>query len=472
MQIKTLIFYLIFYCSAYLTPSLAAELTLASENRTDLFNKRVLLFEKICIENGVLSSLITDSRGVSLDCRAEAHNLKQEEKLLDFIQGITLSPLPSSGCIEKNNFSNNKIIKLSHASLEAANSLACTEKYPKNEDLSCIQQVGCNVLRSVSVESVTSIFHSKFNDNSCLATNKSDCLSELIAGILKNLWVNTNSFWSILKIVSKTTLISIKKTIISWVDFIDPINKHADSALAACNINKDSLKLFMSDAKMAIMKMSNDIYQLIAKGIKESFMCKKWAAQPHLSQCLIPQDEPWMCASCDQKINSICGVAGFAAGEIAVAYVTGGVLNLGKSAIDSVGITSAVTKLTENYPKIAMGKKVFIKIEKINLSVIDLALNNKIIKSTVRVVSYPLTPYTNLMQKAYQAGMKDSKILASKIPTQYEIELLSPENILIQANTHILTQSKSYTNILNEETNDEAILDKKKKIIKEEQLSK
>jgi hypothetical protein len=456
MQIKILFFYLFFYLPINMTSSLA------SENRTDLFNKRVLLFEKMCIENGALNSIIINSTGESLDCQAEAYNLKKEEKAIDYIQAKPAVPISQLSCMEKNNF-NDQITKLSDESLEAANSLSCNKEEAKKEELSCMQQVGCNALRSTNLESVLSIFKGKLKDDSCLATNKSDCLSELVAGLLKNLWSNASNFWEILKIISKTSLISIPNTIKSWIQLTDPINEHADSALAAGNLNEHSLKLFMNDAKTAIMKMSEYVYQLIAKGIKESFMCKKWADQPHLSQCLVPQDQPWLCANCDQKMNSICGVAGFAAGEIAVAYATGGVLNLGKSAVDSVGLTSAITRLSENYPKIGKAKKIFIKIEKLNLSIIDVALKNKIVIKTVRVVSYPISPYTNLMQKAYTAGMKDSKLFVNKFSTLEEIELLTPENILIQANAHVIAQYKSYT----KQITDEKTEVKPKKTIKE-----
>lgn len=400
------------------------------DHEVDNLNQRSVLFEKFCItKEGALNSTIADTQGNRLDCQSEALALKAESTRISQTLEIDSSAVPESTCHSQTAPSDDSIASLSKDSLDASSSLSCTKQEEHAEEQSCLKQAGCNALRSMMTLSfysaTTNAFKSiqgkvsedKNSKNSCLSTNQSDCLTELIAGVLKDIWSNVEGVWDLLKMGAGWAK---DKVVSGWKAFHQAEDKTSDSALAASQQSESWIKTFISSPGSALKKMGEDLYNLVAQGVKDSFMCAKWEGQPHISKCLSPQHEAWSCATCDQKINSICGVGGFAAGEIAVAYLTGGALSLGKAAIKSgVGTVSVSAKLSKMLPKLSKTTKLKIAKVKIrSMSAVDKALGLKAVTATtgvVNLVTWPLNQYMKLMEKAFKLGIKHGDYTAAKL---------------------------------------------------------
>lgn len=399
------------------------------EQKIGNFNQRKIFFERNCMtKDGEVHSIIEDNDGNRIDCLFEAKALKGLDKELS---GSSVSAdstqIPGGSCQYQADSNSDEFDKLSKETLDAANSMSCTKDEAQTEEKSCLKDVGCNALRSVmSFTGISVIRNALKNDkssqNSCTDSNKSDCLTELVAGILKDIWSNVEGVWDLAKMGAGWAK---DKAVSSWKYFTHAEDKTSDSALLASQQSESWIKNFIKHPLDSLKKMGEGLYNMVAGAIKDSFMCAKWEGQPHLSKCLAPQTQAWSCATCDQKINSICGVAGFAAGEIAVAYLTGGALNLGKAATKTVGVGRALSKISETLPKFSKLKKLSkvtsLKISKISdatMSAINKALRNKVVEGAVgavKVVSWPLTEYAKLMDKALELGLKHGEFASEKL---------------------------------------------------------
>jgi hypothetical protein len=117
---------------------------------------------------------------------------------------------------------------------------------------------------------------------------------------------------------------------------------------------------------MALFKiMAVEISSAITEGIKNSFGCQKWSGLPYKSECLEPM-EAWDCATCDQRVDAMCGVVGYIGGEVIVSYFTGGSLAVGKTMAASaakMGSSSAskvAAKVAAKLPRLAKTTRVVV----------------------------------------------------------------------------------------------------------------
>lgn len=406
-----------------------------ADQKIENFNKRKNLFEKYCLtKDEKINSIIEDVNGNRIDCLSEAKALKELDTELRNVSSGDIAGTLGGSCKYLEDPGNEQLDKLSKDTMDAANSMSCTKDEAQADERSCVKDAGCNALRSLMTftgvsgakNALNSILGKVNNDkssqNSCTDSTKSDCLTELVAGILKDIWSNVEGAWDLLKMGGNWAK---DKVVSGWNHLFQAEDKTSDSALLASQQSESWIKSFINSPGESLKKMGEGLYNMIADGIKDSFMCAKWEGQPHLSKCLTPETQAWSCSSCDQKINSICGVAGFAAGEIAVAYLTGGALNLGKAAIKTVGVAKAVAKISESLPKFSkmknLAKAVGSKISRLSdktMSAIDKALKNKVVAGTVgavKVVSWPLREYAKLMDKALELGLKHGEFSSAKL---------------------------------------------------------
>jgi hypothetical protein len=334
-----------------------------TQKRVDNFQERLNLFQQICLtDKGALYSTVTDPQGTQIDCVSEAKALNEEKNSLQEALSAVGPAATAGNCLTGLNPVPD-VVSASGTSLSAitnATALSCSKNEAQSEESSCLKQVGCNVLRSAlsgsplgaAIHSLSGMTKKIQSDsgaqNSCLGGGKSDCITEAVAGILKDLWSNISGIWDLAKMAGTWAK---DKAVNSWGSFWSAEDASSDKMLAASQQSESTVSKFIAHPGQMLQEMGEAIYKMIADAIQEKFMCAQWSGEPHLSTCLKPQKESWQCASCDQKLNAACGVIGMAGGEILAAYLTGGSLNLLGKAGKATRLAEIAARVAEAFPK-------------------------------------------------------------------------------------------------------------------------
>jgi len=206
--------------------------------------------------------------------------------------------------------------------------------------MSCMGDFTCNLLRSIPGVGLAAglaarITESAKNDTeSCVNINNGSCLASALDGAIKDLWGNVTGIWSLLGMagsaaVSGTEALAkmaghgIAKAW-DWTFGIKIENKTSEAGIKASQLPPSAISEFMSNPWKF---MKNFVAKMIAHTDEavRSFGCAEWTGTPYMSTCISPMDS-WYCASCDQIMNTACGVLGAIPGEAATALLTGGVL--------------------------------------------------------------------------------------------------------------------------------------------------
>ena len=157
------------------------------------------------------------------------------------------------------------------------------------------------------------------NRNSCLARGASaapGCLQNVVKGIFDSIWGLLSLIWD----VGKAAVRSIGE----WTGLIRRQERSSSERLmAAQQAGPGFIRRFISNPAQVMNQMITSMFNGIKEAAMNSYGCESWAGAPFVSSCLRPMTN-WNCASCQQKLQLMCGVAGFAIGEIGTALLTGG----------------------------------------------------------------------------------------------------------------------------------------------------
>jgi hypothetical protein len=335
-----------------------------SENRAqevEHFIEREQAFETHCFDaSGKFLALIRDEQGNGLDCQREALALEAlKERLSRYFDEIPPASPEISGCSSAST-SLAAPENLALQSQQVAAKVSChlsDDERLKREQTSCIQDFSCNLLRStVSAVSLgtASYFASllpslKKAGGSCLALDRSDCFTEFMTGVLRDLVSNIELVWDGIRWVRG-------QVVEGWRSLWAVEDQTSEKLHAASQQGPGLVRKFLKDPVEAIQMMARSLWQMLLGSIRETFMCRKWEGPPHRSRCLEPMDDVLACATCDQSINAVCGVLGFAGGEVVTAYLTGGALQLSQAAtkVGGVGLARAAARVSEAFPKTAL----------------------------------------------------------------------------------------------------------------------
>ncbi len=305
-----------------------------------------------------------------------------------------------------------KVLNLIEDASEVASKAACLEG-ERTPLLSkrCGVELGCNLARSlVSSTSLSVLAYLrpllKTEDkpaDSCLDFQKSNCLTEVGAGIVKNIWANIEGVGFLLKTAANYTwkgITSFTDNLFGSEDSIEVEDKSSDAMLLASSTSSSWLDDFKKDPQEFMVNLGSSIYDYLMKAIANNFACDEWSGVPHISKCK-KYLESWECSSCDQRLNGVCGVLGFAGGEIVTALITGGTLNLLGKAGRATGVAKAFSDLGTTLGK----SKVLTTAAKVGLK-------------TVKVAAYPivllakipgLKQYIHATDKAFMYGLTAGK---------------------------------------------------------------
>jgi hypothetical protein len=92
--------------------------------------------------------------------------------------------------------------------------------------------------------------------------------------------------------------------------------------IAATEISDSQLDQFIAHPVDYIYNMGKNLIHMMVEGISTRYGCAEWTGVPHLSECVRPMS--FSCANCNEKLNMICGVAGYLGGNFVSNFFTGG----------------------------------------------------------------------------------------------------------------------------------------------------
>ena len=308
------------------------------EIRVQNLQSQLSIFEQICMQNGqVIDRVVTDGN-TNINCPHENDHLRVEILAL---KKFIAKEEAIAGCGPNGSISSLAEQLAAHHNAIQKHGLSCNAQEAHQSAAACLGDVTCNLARALTygvspmgpllrgLKGLEEKVHTSAKKDSCMSTAKSDCFTELVAGVMTNLWSNVQVAW---QLAYGAASWAAKKVVSGWNYMWGIEDRSTEKMMAASKQSKSFVDLFLKDPWAAIKQMGQSIYQMIADGIRENFMCNRWSGQPHLSTCLEKNTQGWDCASCGQKLDAVCGVVGFAGGEIVTAYLTGGVLSIGKSA--------------------------------------------------------------------------------------------------------------------------------------------
>jgi len=278
-------------------------------------------------------------------------------------------------CLSSEDFNAARVLNRQAEEIVEQVSCSIDEKTPLFS-AKCAKEFGCNAVRSVfslvGMSGAVSYMNEKLQkkiiadiqtDKTCLINKKSNCGTEAISGILKNIWTNIEGVGILAKVGASYAWNGAKKagnkikTWFSRTEVQEIEDKSSEAALAAGMQSEGFIKKFLTNPGLAIKEMTAAMYNWIMKAAADNFACAKRSGHSRFSKCEKYLDT-WECATCDQRINTVCGVMGFIGGEIATAFLTGGTINIASKLGKSTKIARAFSALGSVISKSKIGRGV------------------------------------------------------------------------------------------------------------------
>lgn len=332
----------LFLCLVISGPSLGQ---VADPWQGEIENLRKLndAFYEICFDkNGnFLKDHIISSGEVHIDCNGQALALEEHYNALK--ENIEAYPQGSSG----------ELVCSVNPSKGPEDALAFlsqnldVNQCKKESDGECAQGIVCNAMNSFmtgpmginvtsglvnKAESLYSKLGLDPKRSQSLQTLKKcssqdtggGCALNLLRGVWDSLYSTVTGMWELLKFgykKAKQGLSYVVDSIGSW--FSDVEDATSDKMMAAQNIEDSMLDKFLADPLGFVADLAKSVVRAVWQAAKDHYGCEKWSGSVYTSKCLRPMSN-WGCASCNQKMNVMCGMGGFIVGEVVTAYLTGG----------------------------------------------------------------------------------------------------------------------------------------------------
>lgn len=280
----------------------------------------------------------------------------------------------------------------------------------------------------------------------CGENKSGNCLRSVLRGVFDSIFTTLDAFWQLGKMAVNSGWKWLSKQFSSAEELT------SDKLLVASQLDDSLLDQLMADPLAMVQKMAKSIYDLSIDAIKTHYGCQKWSGEAMASTCLEPMDS-WECADCALKMNAVCGVLGFAGGEIISSFITGGMVGAGKAML-TPALKVGAKGMSKMAPLIAPLKKVTVApvrqlshlVERKWSSVLHHPAVSKVANSkSYRVVmaapsaaSKGVKEYFSLMDQAFVSGMRFGEelpwsVMASKT-------LLAPKTLRLIESSDSLRQ--------------------------------
>lgn len=308
------------------------------QQRITIFTQQAELFRQICFQaDGTFlqNQIIFDQTGsigeTSIDCNAQAFALEEEKLAIE----AALQDDECPACYDTIN--DQGLIDLLNGQSGVVAELTCPGIGDANQ---CMGGLACNLLTSVIP--LAGAVRNTFREHPMFAScgpSGSNCFSNIGKAIWDNLWDT---------VVGLYDLASMG---ISWAaDQLGSLFASEDATssrgIAATEVSESQLSQFLADPIAYLYTVGSQLMGMIADSISSRYGCAEWTGQPHVSECTRPMS--WECASCDEKLNMVCGVTGYVGATIVTTFFTGGATAVAQ--IGSKLATTSVIAVARNIP--------------------------------------------------------------------------------------------------------------------------
>jgi hypothetical protein len=301
---------------------------------------------------------------------------------------------------------------------------------PSPDSKMCGAKFACGFLSvTVPIAPIASLLTKNKEVQECAAQAKQmpGCLANVLRGIFDSIWSAVTMIWD----VGKWAVTSVGE----WLGLVKKAEAStSEKAMMAQQASPSFLKQLVTSPIQTMKAMAKSMYDSIEDAAVNHYGCEKWSGIPFTSTCLKPMTT-WKCGSCQQKAQVWCGIAGYAAGEIGTAFLTGGLVSGGKIALKgAVRLASGPAKnvaafIGKTFPKVsvevaeaavklknlaslgftAAQTKLFSAWEKVSNSALTKAISTAATKSGAKAATSialkPVSVYLKAMDDAFLAGM-------------------------------------------------------------------
>lgn len=331
---------------------------------------------------------------------------------------------------------------------------------PSADQKQCLSKFACATMAAATPMKVAMEMAGKAFNSAVLkecSGQSNSCLLNVLRGIFDSIWTSLTAIWDIGKLaITKTgQLLGLVK---------QSEAETSERAMAAQQASPGFLKKLTTDPVGTVKTMAKNLYQSLEEAAMNHYGCEKWAGIPFRSKCLAPMST-WNCASCAQKAQVFCGIAGYATGEIATALLTGGLVAGGKAVIvGSMKIAAGPAKnvaafMSKTFPKAtAVTTKVGQKIGSVAKTTLTLAerksvdvwqrvANSQSVEAISKAASTvsksavgkivgtglkPINAYLSAMDKAFRLGYNSVDKIATR-STQVSQKVVAGSKIADEA---------------------------------------
>ncbi len=218
-------------------------------------------------------------------------------------------------CVAQNGKDKKDVLARQAAAI-ANRSVACQ---PSPDSKNCFGPFLCSASAAIPGAAVGMMVTGLLTGNQALKTcggQGNNCLTSALRGVFDSVWSSLSLLWDIGKWgVNKVG---------EMVGLVKKSEVRTSQAAMAAQQKAPGAK------KRTISEMAQDLYASLEASAMNHYGCEQWSGLPFGSSCLRPMTT-WNCSSCGQKAQVMCGIIGYAAGEIVTAYLTGGLLSAGKA---------------------------------------------------------------------------------------------------------------------------------------------
>lgn len=198
---------------------------------------------------------------------------------------------------------------------------AGTQCQVKSTDSQCLPLYTCAALTMTNplLTLIGGVSRLRGDRSSCLSRGAAaapGCLQNVLKGVFDSLWGLVSLVWDIGK--------AAVRKFGEWTGLVRRAERRSSEKLmAAQQAGPGFIRRFISNPGQVMRQMASQMFEGIKQAAMSSYGCERWSGAPFVSRCLQPMTN-WNCATCQQKLQLMCGVAGFAVGEIGTALLTGG----------------------------------------------------------------------------------------------------------------------------------------------------
>lgn len=291
------------------------------ETKVQQFEELQQLLQRYCINNPNKANVRVLVNRTELSCNqllaiAQRLQAQIDDQVDDLQESCDQNPQPDAS-------------RLARQSSQIAQQSVCRQQ---STDMQCLEGFACSMAFQIG-QSIP-IFGAPISQmvRGCRGNYQAGgCIQSIAKGIFDSLWGTISAVWDLGK--------AAVRGVGEWLGIIEAgENSTTERLMAMQRATRAYVGRFIRNPIQTLRESAQAIFNGLRDAAMSSYGCEQWSdpMRPFLSRCLRPMTN-WNCASCQQKLQVFCGIAGMAIGEIPTALLTGGVMGIAGRIAGKVG---------------------------------------------------------------------------------------------------------------------------------------